>query len=106
MLRQTLGVVSVGEGESEAFPDLPFDIFNALPDLEESVRFGFAGKDGVFEAMRADSKTASRHPTRFFPAHRANVVTLHIGRHLILGARPIKTLIQQCKWQFFQCFPV
>src|SRR5262245_15282552 len=106
MLRQTLGVVSIGEGESAAFPDLLFDVFNALSDLEEGVRFGFAGKDGVVEAMRADSKTASRHPTRFFPAHRADVVTLHIGRHLILGARPIKTLIQQCKWQFFQCFPV
>jgi hypothetical protein len=106
MLRQTPGVVSVGEGESAAFSDFLFDIFNTLPDLEEGVRFGFAGKDGVFDAMRADSKTASRHPTRFFPAHRADVVTLHIGRHFILGARPIKTLIQQCKWQFFQCFPI
>ena len=57
MLRQTPGVVSVGEGESEAFPDFLFDIFNALPDLEESVRFGFAGKDGVFEAMRAEIRT-------------------------------------------------
>jgi hypothetical protein len=60
----------------------------------------------VVEAMRAESKTAPRHPTRFFPAHRANVVTLHIGRHLILGARPIKTLIQQYKWQFFQCLRI
>src|SRR5215510_3869262 len=103
MLRQTPGVVSVGEGESEAFPDLLFDIFNTLPDLEESVRFGFAGKDGVIDAMRAKSKTASRHPTRLIPAHRANVFTLHIGRHLILGARPINTLIQQREWQLFQC---
>jgi hypothetical protein len=60
----------------------------------------------VFEAMRAESKTASRHPARFFPAHRADVVTLQIGRHSILGARPINTLIQQFKWQFFQRFPV